>query len=1805
MKKIILILLCCFSITSLYAQDYGNEWIDYSNTYYKFKVAKNGVYQIPYSTLQSVGLSNATGAGFQLFYKGEEQPIYVTNDGALSNADYIEFYGEANDGHYDTQLFEDPSFQLHTHESLFSDSLTYYLTWDATSTGERFVQTVNDLSSPPTKESYFMHTTLNLHNFLHCAGRPFRLGGANNNFPDFEEGEGFVGLPILGGSSQTYNLNTPAKYSGIGAPTARFETKVVGRSDDFSVIDDHHFRVSIGGIPYININSGYAAYDSKLLETDVFLSNVGTTTEVVYTSVGDQASTDINAVAYTSLTYPRQFNFDDENKLFFTLESNEEKYLEIANFDGGNAPVLYDMTNKLRLFPVFQDGIYRVVLPAGTNTSLKREIYIANTEVVCDLGCSFPCIPDCLTCSANQCAVINIIAMQNINFTNFAELANQGNYILLTHPSLRTGNTDYAQAYADYRASAVGGNYNTVVVNVEELYDQFSIGVPKHPMAIRNFVNYAIDNWINSPAYLFLFGKSVSYDIANSPTAYDACFIPTWGHHPSDNMLAVRDASTYIPQIAVGRVSAKTPNDVRAYYEKVVSYEAENACTLEDRAWTKNFLHIGGGHNASQLNDYLDYLADYEEIVEDVAYAGTVAKTFQQASFNIQPQPDFEAYMNDGAAMITLIGHSTGLDAWNFDIDEPQDYTNGEKDAFPFMFAGSCFVGDIHEFNQSTASMSERFVLADDAGAIGFLATVSFGFPQYLDVFCEDLYTQFSSESYGQPLGYCMLETLNNIYVGDPDDTDYKGIKITSEEFTFQGDPAVILAGSYQNPEYLIEYNAQTQNIALLNPNDATQLPSSGVSPITIPSDLNEVDVLITVNNIGKGVSTPFQISVGYVDAAGNVQNLTSETLTSAVNSSVYNVNVSLDGLGSLPQPVELVVSVDSNDAITEDCEDNNEASVFINLQQDICSGLEEPEITLSNVVYCADDASVLLTATPVNGTFSGSGVLGNTFDPATANSGNNIISYAYTDFDTGCQLFTSLNVNVTPVPSAAFNTSATSICSSEIVLLNINNFDANINYTWDLAGATVLGQTDGQTSVSWNSGGAKNVTLIAENNSCESEMFNININVDVPLIAPNITCGDATLDNVSFGWNTVANATGYNVFVENNLVAQLPAGTTTYSQTATEGETVIIEVVAVGNGACGNSPESVPQACTAQNCAAVDLNINNLQNNYCSDDASFTLSGTPANGSFTLDNIPVTELNPATLPADTYTLTYDLNIGDCAYSTAAQITINETPQPTITGVETLCEGSSADLTVSSIFDDILWSNNETTSTISISEAGTYSVTVTNAAGCQNIDVFNVAIAEEQEVIINTEGEPVLCNGQSLTLAVEGNFQSYNWGGLSLDPSLTVFATGIYSVTVTDINGCAWSNSIEVAEGAIETPSLSINGADETEFCAGTSITLDAGAGYTTYEWFDGTNEQTATFDLADVGFYGVTVTNEAGCDVSQEVLLTLTSIESPEINATVANICIDEESTLTVAGTYDDYVWSTGDTGSGEIVVTAPDVYTVTVTENGCEVMQTIEIFAAEAAVTEAAFLIHGDTEICGSGEVNLVNNSTNANSFVWTVTNDQTDEVRTFEGEEPLVSFDAEGTYSVQLTAINPCDASTDEASLATAVIVSAGPDAEILTEAAELCPGEIVILEGETTASSFLWLDESGLTLESNEVTVNETSTFFYLATDEAGCTKLDSILINIKESCELPNAITPFKVDGFNDTWQIPLADSQVISVEIYNRWGQKVYDNAAYSNADAWNGTNNNGDALGHATYYYIIRIEGNSEVLSGNITILE
>ena len=143
------------------AQVYNNEWIDYSKTYYKFKVGKTGLYRISQSVLSAAGLGNTSADYFQLWKNGKQIPIYTSvSSGTFSASDYIEFWGEMNDGKPDRELYRDPNWQLNDKWSLETDTAAYFLTVNTDpSSNLRLQNTANNVSGTSlTPDAYFMYT---------------------------------------------------------------------------------------------------------------------------------------------------------------------------------------------------------------------------------------------------------------------------------------------------------------------------------------------------------------------------------------------------------------------------------------------------------------------------------------------------------------------------------------------------------------------------------------------------------------------------------------------------------------------------------------------------------------------------------------------------------------------------------------------------------------------------------------------------------------------------------------------------------------------------------------------------------------------------------------------------------------------------------------------------------------------------------------------------------------------------------------------------------------------------------------------------------------------------------------------------------------------------------------------------------------------------------------------------------------------------------------------------------------------------------------------------------------------------------------------------------------------------------------------------------------------------------------------------------------------------------------------------------------------------------------------------------------
>src|SRR5579871_3179462 len=129
--RLLVFLVIAFAPFAALAQ-FSNSWINFSQPYFKIPVSKDGIYRLTYADLQAAGLQ--VGAidprTIQLYHRGKEQAIYVRGqgDGKFGPNEYIEFFGQRNDGTLDSSLYMPSSLQPHKYYNLYSDTTAYFLT---------------------------------------------------------------------------------------------------------------------------------------------------------------------------------------------------------------------------------------------------------------------------------------------------------------------------------------------------------------------------------------------------------------------------------------------------------------------------------------------------------------------------------------------------------------------------------------------------------------------------------------------------------------------------------------------------------------------------------------------------------------------------------------------------------------------------------------------------------------------------------------------------------------------------------------------------------------------------------------------------------------------------------------------------------------------------------------------------------------------------------------------------------------------------------------------------------------------------------------------------------------------------------------------------------------------------------------------------------------------------------------------------------------------------------------------------------------------------------------------------------------------------------------------------------------------------------------------------------------------------------------------------------------------------------------------------------------------------------------------
>ena len=910
--------------------EFGNEWIDLDKNYYKIEVSESKLYRIPFNVLQQMDLP-LEGAQYQLFYMGEEIPIHVSTEGTFGAEDYIEFYGERLDGTIDQALFLEPQYQLHNFYNLFTDTSRYFLSSNNEGQNLRYQLLENSLENLPPKEEFFTHTVVNaMRNQFFPGNSLTNFANEHNYYAEFGDGEGFASSTVGDKGNIRFKSLTPSVY--MEGESAIIETRIVGWSDDFTKpTDDHHTQIRFNGELYVD--TYFEGRGNIIRRFNVPLEVFEDEQIMYYESLKDEGViADKFSVSYYTITYPRTFEFDEQTRHFtFELSNDGDKYLEIKNFGGGTAPVLHDLTNHLRLQPtvldIGGDRYYRIFLPQVEGGEHMRKLYLShsNFEVGSQPSLNIPAI---------------VSQVEKVNFVNHKALQNQGTYIILTHPSLMEGSVNQVERYLGYRKSAEGGGHQAVVVDVEELYNQFAYGVEKHPSSIRNFLNYVLEEWTVKPQFLFLLGKSVSYNWTRTNNkAWQQNLVPTFGHVPSDNWLSTpMDNSSYKPRLATGRIPATNPQEIQNYLDKVISYETiqTSPCTKDDRLWAKHAMHLAGGLNLKEEEEYSGYIDGYSDIFEDRLMGGKVVFRYSKASDNVIEAIELDNTINDGVSIINFFGHSSGPD-FNIPLGNPLDFENFGK--YPMIIGSSCFTGNIHrnKVPSQASSMAETWVLAKDLGAIGYMSSTNFGFPTFMDIHVTELYENMCIENYHEPIGKIIQQTILDAEAAT---NSLKGTRLVSEQFALTCDPALII-NSWEKPELFV------------SPSEVFITPSQ----LTTNEESFAVDVVVT--NLGKATMDSVDILVRRTFPDDSEEIVDIKKILMPLYADTIRFYVQMGERGQAVGLNSLTIEVDYQGEIEEDCEDNN----FIVKNMTIFSELLDP-ISPCDFAIVTDEKPILLAST-------------------------------------------------------------------------------------------------------------------------------------------------------------------------------------------------------------------------------------------------------------------------------------------------------------------------------------------------------------------------------------------------------------------------------------------------------------------------------------------------------------------------------------------------------------------------------------------------------------------------------------------------------------------------------------------------------------------------------------------------------------------------------------------------------------------------------------------------------------------------
>lgn len=274
-----------------------------------------------------------------------------------------------------------------------------------------------------------------------------------------------------------------------------------------------------------------------------------------------------------------------------------------------------------------------------------------------------------------------------------------------------------------------------------------------------------------------------------------------------------------------------------------------------------------------------------------------------------------------------------------------------------------------------------------------------------------------------------------------------------------------------------------------------------------------------------------------------------------------------------------------------------------------------------------------------------------------------------------------------------------------------------------------------------------------------------------------------------------------------------------------------------------------------------------------------------------------------------------------------------------------ICNMDTLNITAPAGFSNYNWASNYSINTTSGQSVRiwpaidtVYTATARYNDNCTVIDSIKISVKSAIPIFLGSDTS--FCQGGSVSLVAGAGFSSYQWNTGATTSSISVSSTGMYFIAATNSSGCVSRDTLNIIEIF---PNPIVNLGTDTSICRNTTLLLNAGSGFTNYNWQNNSHNQ--HFPANSAGTYWVTVTNNNGCTGTDSLTILRVLDTARNFIDPVIEICEHTLSQVKPGSAFNSYLWSTGSTKDSILINQPGNYWLQVINTSGCKAKESFTV--------------------------------------------------------------------------------------------------------------------------------------------------------------------------------------------------------------------------------------------------------------------